>query len=72
LGICPVEDKVPERLMAKNLGPLERKLTAGEVHFDAFTRGRHSIDASHDQIMPLGIVAPRTIKEADWAISISR
>jgi FAD/FMN-containing dehydrogenase/Fe-S oxidoreductase len=79
LGICPKDhkrqDKVPARLIAKNQSPLERKLTegrAGEVRFDAFTRGRYSTDASHYQIMPLGVVAPRTIEEADRAIGICR
>ena len=28
----------------------------GEVHFDRFTRGRYATDASHYQIMPLGVV----------------
>jgi FAD/FMN-containing dehydrogenase/Fe-S oxidoreductase len=44
----------------------------GEVRFDAFTRGRYSTDASHYQIMPRGVVAPRTIAEADRAIAICR
>ncbi len=30
-----------------------------------FTRGRYATDASHYQIMPLGVVAPRTIEEAE-------
>ncbi len=54
---------------------LERRLKAGqagEVRFDAFTRGRYSTDASHYQIMPLGVVAPRTIEEAVRAIGICR
>jgi len=66
---------VPERLITKNQSSLERKLAAGragEVRFDAFTRGRYSTDASHYQIMPLGVVAPRTIEEADRAISVCR
>ncbi|MFZ3361183.1 MAG: FAD-binding and (Fe-S)-binding domain-containing protein [Xanthobacteraceae bacterium] len=54
---------------------LERRLRAekvGGVRFDAFTRGRYSTDASHYQIMPLGVVTPRTIEEADRAIEICR
>src|SRR5689334_24174589 len=54
---------------------LERRLRAeltGEVQFDAFSRGRYSTDASHYQIMPVGVVAPRTIEEADRAIAIAR
>jgi FAD/FMN-containing dehydrogenase len=62
---------VVERL----LPGLERRLKAevtGEVKFDRFTRGRYATDASHYQIMPLGVVAPRTIEEAERVIGISR
>src|SRR4029453_4706468 len=54
---------------------LERRLKAeltGEVQFDRFTRGRYATDASHSQIMAIGVVAPRTIEEADRAIAIAR
>jgi FAD/FMN-containing dehydrogenase/Fe-S oxidoreductase len=54
---------------------LERRLRAGQVgdvRFDVFTRGRYSTDASHYQIMPLGVVTPRTIEEAERAIGICR
>ena len=62
--------------MVERLLPgLERRLKAGvtgEVKFDRFTRGRYATDASHYQIMPLGVVTPRTIEEAERAIGISR
>ncbi len=61
--------------MAVVLPGLERRLKAevkGDVHFDAFTRGRYATDASHYQITPVGVVAPRTIEEAERAIGISR
>jgi len=54
---------------------LERRLKAeltGDVHFDRFNRGRYATDASHYQIMPVGVVAPRTIEEAERAIGIAR
>jgi FAD/FMN-containing dehydrogenase/Fe-S oxidoreductase len=54
---------------------LERRLKAelsGEVHFDRFTRGRYANDASHYQIMPVGVVTPRTIEEAERAIGIAK
>ena len=54
---------------------LERRLKAefsGEVQFDRFSRGRYATDASHYQIMPVGVVAPRTIEEAERAIEIAR
>src|SRR5439155_14607411 len=62
--------------MAETMLPgLERRLRAeltGEVRFDRFTRGRYATDASHYQIMPLGVVIPRTIDEAIHAIEIAR
>jgi FAD/FMN-containing dehydrogenase/Fe-S oxidoreductase len=54
---------------------LERRLKAelsGDIQFDRFTRGRYATDASHYQIMPVGVVAPRTIEEAERAIGIAR
>ena len=61
--------------MAVVMPGLERRLRAeltGEVQFDRFSRGRYATDASHYQIMPVGVVAPRTIEEADRAIAIAR
>src|SRR5580658_2655204 len=66
---------MPARLIQSNESPLERKLKAGQtgdVRFDAFTRGRYATDASHYQIMPLGVVTPRSIEEADRAIGVCR
>ena len=54
---------------------LERRLKAqllGDVAFDPFTRGRYATDASHYQIMPLGVVAPHSVKEAEHAIALAR
>jgi FAD/FMN-containing dehydrogenase/Fe-S oxidoreductase len=53
---------------------LERRLKAElpEVHFDRFTRGRYATDASHYQIVPLGVVVPRTLAQAGRAIAIAR
>ena len=54
---------------------LERRLKSallGEVKFDAFTRGRYATDASHYQMMPVGVVAPRSVKEAEHALLLAR
>src|SRR5438105_5197626 len=63
-------------MMADTVMPgLERRLKAqllGDVAFDAFTRGRYATDASHYQIMPIGVVAPRSTKEAEHALAIAR
>ena len=44
----------------------------GEVRFDRFTRGRYATDASHYQMMPLGVVLPGTIRDAERALAIAR
>ncbi|MEA2930697.1 MAG: hypothetical protein QOG38_3125 [Hyphomicrobiales bacterium] len=62
--------------MAAQLVPgLERRLKAeisGEVMFDRFSRGRYATDASHYQMMPVGVIAPRTAAEAERAIALAR
>ena len=40
--------------------------------FDAFSRGRYATDASFYQIMPLGVVVPRSMDEALRALAIAR
>ncbi|HXF53207.1 MAG TPA: FAD-binding and (Fe-S)-binding domain-containing protein [Hyphomicrobiaceae bacterium] len=53
---------------------LERRLKTaleGEVSFDAFTRGRYATDASIYQIMPIGVVFPRTAADAAACLSIA-
>ena len=54
---------------------LEEQLTretTGEVLFDRFNRGRYATDASFYQIMPAGVVVPRTVDEALRALAIAR
>jgi FAD/FMN-containing dehydrogenase/Fe-S oxidoreductase len=54
---------------------LERRLKVeqtGDVRFDAFTRGRYATDASHYQIMPLGVVVPRSAADAEQALAVCR
>ena len=49
-----------------------RARSRGEVLFDPFNRGRYATDASFYQIMPAGVVVPRTIDEALRALAICR
>jgi len=54
---------------------LAAKLTRaldGEVHFDAFTRGLYSTDASHYQIEPLGVVFPSSVTDVEATLEIAR
>jgi len=50
---------------------LTREMT-GEVFFDRFNRGRYATDASFYQVMPAGVVVPKTIDEALRALAICR
>ena len=50
---------------------LSREIT-GDVLFDSFSRGRYATDASFYQVMPAGVVVPRTTDEALRALAISR
>ncbi|KZD20687.1 FAD-binding and (Fe-S)-binding domain-containing protein [Tardiphaga robiniae] len=45
---------------------------SGDVFFDPFNRGRYATDASFYQIVPFGVVVPRTIDEALRALAICR
>src|SRR3954466_12772169 len=54
---------------------LEEQLTreiTGDVLFDRFNRGRYATDASFYQIMPAGVVVPRTMDDALRALAIAR
>jgi FAD/FMN-containing dehydrogenase/Fe-S oxidoreductase len=62
------------RAAAPAAHPLESRLRRevdGELVFDAFGRGRYSTDASIYQIMPVGVVIPRTEEAARIAIQIA-
>ena len=45
---------------------------SGDVFFDRFNRGRYATDASFYQIMPFGVVVPRSMDEALRALAIAR
>src|SRR6476661_6607542 len=49
-----------------------RTAVSGGVFFDPFNRGRYATDASFYQIMPFGVVVPRSMDEALRALAIAR
>lgn len=49
-----------------------RAAMQGDVLFDPFSRGRYATDASFYQIMPAGVVVPRTTEDALAAFAIAR
>ena len=62
--------------MAVTIAPgLERRLKAeitGDVLFSRFDRGRYATDASHYQVMPVGVVVPRSMADAERAIALAQ
>jgi FAD/FMN-containing dehydrogenase/Fe-S oxidoreductase len=42
------------------------------ARFDRFTRGRYATDASHYQIVPLGVAVPRSVEEASDVLAIAK
>ena len=54
---------------------LERRLRRelrGDVFFDDFSRGRYSTDASIYQLMPIGVVVPKSDDDVEAAIKIAK
>ena len=45
---------------------------AGEIMLDAFSRGRYATDASHYQIMPAAVAAPRRDEDIALALDVAR
>jgi len=45
---------------------------AGDVHGDVFTRGRYATDASIYQMMPAGVVIPRSVEDIQATLQIAR
>jgi len=59
----------------KNASKVERRLRSnitGDVLFSEFDRGRYATDASFYQIVPRGVVIPRTVDEALRALAIAK
>jgi FAD/FMN-containing dehydrogenase/Fe-S oxidoreductase len=53
---------------------LEQRLRSditGDVFFDPFNRGRYATDASFYQVVPAGVVVPRTMDEALRALAVA-
>ena len=55
-----------------NLAERLRREVEGEVLFDAASRGRYATDASIYQINPIGVVVPKTERDAAVALQIAR
>jgi len=61
-----------EPVLAKRLEARLRAAVAGEVFTDRTTRGLYATDASIYQMMPLGVVIPRSAADVEAVIAIAR
>jgi FAD/FMN-containing dehydrogenase/Fe-S oxidoreductase len=61
-----------EPLLSKRLEARLRSAIEGEVFFDRTTRGMYATDASIYQIMPLGVIVPKTAEDVEAVIAIAR
>ena len=68
----PSASAAREPVLARRLETRLRAEVAGEVWFDRTTRGMYATDASIYQIVPLGVVVPRTAADVEAAIAIAR
>src|SRR5438132_8387334 len=62
----------PSNEVANALAHRLRSETRGDVLFDIGSRGRYATDASIYQIMPIGILVPKTVDDIAIAIDIAR
>src|SRR6202012_5512150 len=68
----PQAGKRPDSAENSALAARLRREITGDVLFDRFSRGRYATDASFYQIMPAGVVVPRTTDEALRTLAIAR
>jgi FAD/FMN-containing dehydrogenase len=58
--------------LAAELARRLRAETEGEVGFDVASRGRYATDASIYQVMPIGVLVPRSDRDVAVAIDVAR
>src|SRR4029078_8032203 len=63
--------KMPDASPSKIEARLKAAIS-GDVFFDPFNRGRYATDASFYQIMPFGVVVPRSMDDALRALAVRR
>src|SRR5882762_7785160 len=71
-NLLPAGTQLPSNEVSEALARRLRAETQGEVLFDVGSRGRYATDASIYQIMPVGVLVPRTEQDIAIAIDIAR
>lgn len=70
--LAPAGTVLPPNEVCEQLARRLQRETQGEVLFDTASRGRYATDASIYQIMPAGVLVPRTPEDVAIAIAIAR
>ncbi len=70
--LAPAGTTLPPNEVCGQLARRLREECAGDVLFDAGARGRYATDASIYQIMPVGVLVPKTERDVATAIQIAR
>ncbi|QNN57452.1 FAD-binding protein [Diaphorobacter ruginosibacter] len=70
--LAPAGTVLPPNEVCHALEQRLRKETQAEVMFDAASRGRYATDASIYQIMPAGVMVPKTEDDITTALAIAR
>src|SRR5579862_9972992 len=71
-AIAAKEAPPPRNEMSEDLIRRLRQETQAEVLFDAGSRGRYATDASIYQMMPLGVLVPKSDHDVEIALDIAR
>ncbi|MEN9628450.1 MAG: hypothetical protein RJA10_1677 [Pseudomonadota bacterium] len=71
-AVAPLGTTLPPNELCEQLARRLRAENCGEVLFDAASRGRYATDASIYQIMPVGVLVPRTPQDVATALAIAR
>ncbi|HET7038138.1 MAG TPA: FAD-linked oxidase C-terminal domain-containing protein [Thermomicrobiaceae bacterium] len=69
--VVTTEARAPEAEAARSLAEELRWRIAGEVRFDEYSRALYSTDASNYQIVPLGVVLPKTVDDLRATIELA-
>lgn len=70
--LLPPATQLPPNEVCEALARRLRQETEGEVMFDVASRGRYATDASIYQIMPVGVLVPKTERDIEVALQIAR
>jgi FAD/FMN-containing dehydrogenase/Fe-S oxidoreductase len=70
--LMPLGAALPSNDVSLALEQRLRRETEGEVMFDIASRGRYATDASIYQIMPVGVLVPKSERDVTTALEIAR